>query len=128
MIGINNLGAPYALPYLEKISMLPEHFLKRSAKFHPQPLICPGRGPMILTLEACFIVLADLLGLRLLSRKWMRFGSYSLSHARKTFISWNASKTNIFRNLVFNFSKLSFFQSETSNFPLSSNTSWFKTL
>lgn len=33
---------------------------------------------------AFYRVLAVLLGLRLLSRKWMRFGSYSLSQARKT--------------------------------------------
>lgn len=93
---INTLEQPYALfPTQKRFSMLPEHFPETFSQFHPQSLIHPGRGPdeqRILTLSwgLLYRVLADLLeAWDLLSRKWMRFGSYSLSRARKTFVfSW----------------------------------------
>lgn len=72
--------------------MLLEYFLKRSGRFRPPTIGCSSRSGACLTindfsysLEGLVFTCACsfLLGLRLLSRKWMRFGSYSLSQARK---------------------------------------------
>lgn len=52
------------------------------------------------------------------------FGSYSLSQARENLrVLDNASKINVSSDILSSTFQNSFFQSETSNFPLSSNTS-----
>lgn len=122
------LGAPYARPYSTKDFSM--NFLNIFRK-HVRPCFTPNQMNSVpvggLTIN---LILSS--GLHYLtfssrleaSQPEMNCRSYSLSQAtEKTLTLDNASKINVSSNILSSTFQNSFFQSETSNFPLSSNTS-----